>query len=45
LRVWDGLGHQFILDDLPEAKDPNNIIVNFFDKHFGRKSLKITPPG
>ena len=25
LRVWDGLGHAFILDDLPEARDANNI--------------------
>jgi monoterpene epsilon-lactone hydrolase len=45
LRVWDGLGHAFILDDLPEAKDANNIIVHFFDKHLGRKALKSTPPG
>ena len=45
LRVWDGLGHQFILDDLPEAEDANNIIVHFFDKHLGKKAPKSTPPG
>jgi len=45
LRVWDGLWHSFILDDLPEAKDANEIIVHFFDKHLGRKALKSTPPG
>jgi acetyl esterase/lipase len=45
LRVWDGLGHAFIIDDLPKAKDANNIIVHFFDKHLGRKALKRTPPG
>jgi acetyl esterase/lipase len=45
LRVWDGLWHSFILDDLPEAKDANDIIVHFFDEHLGRKALKSTPPG
>jgi len=45
LRVWEGLGHAFIIDDLPEARDANNIIVHFFDKHLGRKALKSTPPG
>ena len=45
LRVWDGLWHAFILDDLPEAKDANDIIVQFFDKHLGRKALKSAPPG
>src|SRR3984957_20680131 len=44
LRIWDGLWHSFILDDLPEARDANNII-HFFDKHLGRKALKSTPPG
>jgi hypothetical protein len=43
LRVWDGLGHAFILDDLPEARDANNIIVHFFDKHLGRRALKSSP--
>jgi monoterpene epsilon-lactone hydrolase len=42
LRVWDGLGHAFILDDLPEAKDANNIIVRFFDKHLGTGAMKRT---
>jgi len=45
LRVWDGLWHSFIYDDLPEARDANNIIVHFFDKHLGRKALKTVPPG
>ncbi len=45
LRVWDGLWHGFILDDLPEARDANTIIVNFFDKHLGRKSILGTSPG
>jgi hypothetical protein len=45
MRVWDGLWHSFIYDDLPEAKDANNIIVHFFDKHLGRKALKTAPPG
>ena len=36
LRVWDGLWHSFIYDDLPEARDANNIIVHFFDQHLGR---------
>jgi epsilon-lactone hydrolase len=40
LRVWDGLGHAFILDDLPEARDANKIIVHFFDKHLGSKPLQ-----
>lgn len=44
LRIWDGLGHAFIIDDLPEAKDANDIIVKFFDKHLGSKALKSTPP-
>ena len=45
LRVWDGLWHSFILDDLPEAKDANDIIVHFFDKHLGSKALARTAPG
>jgi acetyl esterase/lipase len=44
LRVWDGLWHSFILDDLPEAKDANDIIVHFFDKHLGSKTSKRTGP-
>jgi epsilon-lactone hydrolase len=44
-RVWDGLGHAFIIDDLPEARDAYNIIVHFFDKRLGRKALKSTPHG
>jgi hypothetical protein len=24
------------IDDLPQAKDANNIIVHFFDEHLGR---------
>ena len=40
LRVWDGLWHAFILDDLPEAKDANDIVVQFFDKHLGTKALQ-----
>jgi acetyl esterase/lipase len=40
LRVWEGLWHSFIFDDLPEAKDANNIIVKFFDKHLGTQPLK-----
>lgn len=45
LRIWDGLWHSFIYDDLPEARDANHIIVQFFDKHLGRSPLKSTPPG
>jgi acetyl esterase/lipase len=45
LRVWDGLWHSFILDDLPEAKDANRIIVNFFDRRLGRKALRSPRPG
>ena len=28
LRVWDGLWHSFMLDDLPEAKEANRLIVH-----------------
>jgi monoterpene epsilon-lactone hydrolase len=45
LRVWDGLGHAFLIDDLPEAKDAINIIVHFFDQHLGGKAVKRSPPG
>jgi len=44
LRVWDGLWHSFILDDLPEARDANTIIIRFFDKHLGTKTLQSTSP-
>ena len=40
LRVWDGLWHSFLFDDLPEARDANEIIVNFFDKHLGVAPMK-----
>jgi epsilon-lactone hydrolase len=42
LRVWDGLGHAFILDDLPEAREANSVIASFFDRRLGRKALKST---
>lgn len=45
LRVWDGLWHAFMLDDLPEARDADDIIVYFFDKHLGTEALQRTPPG
>jgi acetyl esterase/lipase len=44
LRVWDGLWHAFIVDDLPEAREASNVIVHFFDKHLGTKALKSSPP-
>lgn len=40
LRVWDGLWHSFMLDDLPEAKEANRLIVHFFDEHLGRDALR-----
>jgi acetyl esterase/lipase len=40
LYAWDGLWHSFIFDDLPEAKDANNLIVKFFDKHLGTGPMK-----
>ena len=45
LYVWDGLWHSFVLDDLPEARDADNIVVRFFDKHLGMKASKDIQPG
>ena len=36
LHVWEGLSHWFISNPLlPEARDANEVIVRFFDKHLG----------
>jgi acetyl esterase/lipase len=40
LHVWDGMWHAFFMDpDLPESRQVYRVIVNFFDRHLGRRSL------
>lgn len=36
LHLWEGLGHYFHHNvDLAEAREANNVIVKFFDRHLG----------
>jgi len=38
LHVWDGMWHAFFIDpDIPESKEAYHVIVNFFDRHLGRR--------
>jgi len=38
LHVWDGMWHAFFIDpDIPESKEVYRVIVNFFDRHLGRR--------
>lgn len=38
LRVWDGMGHAFmVIPELPEARAAYQAAATFFDKHLGRK--------
>jgi len=39
LHIWDGMWHAFFIDpELPESKEVYKVIVNFFDRHLGRRS-------
>ncbi len=38
LHVWDGMWHAFFIDpDIPESKEVYRVIVDFFDRHLGRR--------
>jgi len=38
LHIWDGMWHAFFIDpDIPESKEVYRVIVNFFDRHLGRR--------
>jgi len=41
LHVWEGLGHGEYNDpDIPEAKEAEDAIVRFFERHLGSQALK-----
>jgi acetyl esterase/lipase len=38
LHVWDGLSHAFMmLSQLPEAREANQTLVKFFERHLGAR--------